>query len=376
MRGSDSIRVLVLEGPPRERGQIHGETLRAEIGDMVEAWKNDINRDLGVDPDLFLKEFIAKTDFLPAIRRWTPGLLEEVEGIAEGSGIAFNTILARQLSDEEPWFRLEKRYPVEISFGEQCSSVGVSPWNGHPAIVAQNMDSPGYYDGFQVLVHIKDPETRIEAFIFTIAGKLSLAGMNSRSMGMCCNTVLQLNYVKDGLPEDFVVRGFLAQPTLDEGLAFMRRVKHASGQNYIVGGPNRVLDLEISANKICEFTPYPGADRVYHTNHPLCNDDQSIWHKRWAMGTPAERQAVVARSTSLARFKTLESRLGDPHETITVERIRDVLSSHDGPVCLDGQGTQNITSGCLIMELSPAPVLHLSPGPPCSTPFKTYRFGA
>jgi hypothetical protein len=43
-------------------------------------------------------------------------------------------------------------------------------------------------------------------------------------------------------------------------------------------------------------------------------------------------------------------------------------------VCIDGDGDK-ITLGCLIMELSLPPVLHVAPGPPCSTPFATYAFG-
>lgn len=120
------IRVLVLEGRARERGRIHGETLRSEIRSMVGAWKQDIHDDLGMDPDLFLEEFIAETDFLPAIRRWTPDLLEEVEGIAEGAGVPFGTIFSRQLSDEEPWFRLEKK--VAAARSETGRSGGECLW--------------------------------------------------------------------------------------------------------------------------------------------------------------------------------------------------------------------------------------------------------
>jgi len=373
MGPSAAIRVLVLEGPPRERGRIHGETLRAEIRDMISAWKKDIHDDMGMDPDLFLQQFLAETDFLPAIRRWTPDLLEEVEGIAEGAGVDFGTILARQLSDEEPWFRLEKKLPVLLARSEKCSALGTGLRDGHPPIVAQNMDTPAYYDGYQILVHVKDPASSLEAFVFTIAGKISLAGLNNRAIGICCNSLLQLNYAQDGLPEDFIVRGVLARPTLDDALAFMRRVKHASGQNYILGGPERVLDLECSANKISEFTPSPGADRVYHTNHPLVNDDQAIWQRRLELAPPDVVQATLARSTTQARFNTLEELLGDPAETLTVERIKAVLSSHEGPVCVD-RGGSRITLGSLIMELSPSPALHLSPGPPCTTPFSTYTF--
>ena len=372
MQRSADIHILILEGSPRQRGQTHGESLKPLIHEHIDRWKHNIQTDLGMDPDVYLTQFIEETNFLPAIRRWTPDLLEEVEGIAEGAGLDFDTVFARQLSDEEPWFRLEKK--LERSWGapEQCTAVGVDSQGEMPAIVAQNMDTPSYYDGYQVLLHIKHPNSDLEAFVFTIAGKISLAGMNNAPFGICCNTVLQLDYAKDGLPEDFIVRGALAQPSFEESLAFLRQVKHASGQNYVIGGPERVLSLECSANTIVEFTPYPGANRVYHTNHPIVNDDQEIHRQRLAAMTSAQREALETAYTGYKRFQTMERHLGDPEELITIDKIKTALSSHDGPVCIDDP--KKITLGCLIMELSSNPTLQLASGPPCSTPFKTYTF--
>jgi hypothetical protein len=316
------IQVLVLEGRARQRGQIHGESLRPLIHEHIARWQDHLRQDMGMEPDAYLEQFFHETNFLPAIERWTPDLLEEVRGIAEGAGVDFK------------------------------------------------------YDGHQVLLHVKDPVSPVEALVFTVAGKISLAGLNNHGVGICCNTLIQLDFATDGLPEDFIVRGFLARSTLEDGLAFMRGVKHASGQNYVVGGPGRVLDLECSAHQICEFVPYPSADRVYHTNHPLVNNDQSLHQRRLAQMPPDVLKWYQERSTTFARLAALEKQLCDPTQTITVDKIKAALSSHAGPVCIDRGTSDLITLGCLIMELSPAPVLHLAPGPACSTPFKTYTFGA
>ncbi|MBX7236268.1 MAG: C45 family peptidase [Caldilineales bacterium] len=376
VRSSD-IPVLHLKGPARERGRAHGETLRASIHSMIEKWQANIAADLGTDPDLFLRQLVEETDFFPAVRRWTPDLLEEVEGIAEGAAAPFHIIFARQLSDEEPWFRWEKKlgrgwgWREPSGQAERCTSLGVQPAAGRPAIAAQNMDSPAYYDGHQVLLHITYPDSDLEALIFTIGGKISLAGMNNAPLAMCCNTVLQLDYAKDGLPEDFIVRGFLGQRHWQDGLAFLRRVKHASGQNYIVAGQDQVLSLECSAGGIADFVPYPGADRTFHTNHPLANDDQGIHRQRLAAMTPAQVAAYHASLTTHARFEALQRRFGRPEAPVTVEAIEEALSTHEGPVCIDGAGDK-ITLGCLIMAMTPAPTLSLAPGPPCSTAFATH----
>ncbi|MFZ5918215.1 MAG: C45 family autoproteolytic acyltransferase/hydrolase [Chloroflexota bacterium] len=369
------IPFLTLAGAPRERGRIHGETLRPTIHEHKARWQHELRSELGMEPEEYIALFLAETDFVPAIERWTPDLLEEVRGIAEGAGVGFEYTLVRQLSDEEPWYRFEKKIELGIRPPESCSALGAWHQRGGPPVIAQNMDSPAYYDDHQVLLHIQDPSSPVEALVFTVAGKISLAGLNNQGVGICCNTLLQLDYAIDGLPEDFIVRGFLAQPNLDEALGFMRRVKHASGQNYVVGGPDRVLDLECSAHKICEFTAYPGANRVYHTNHPLVNDDQERHNRRLSRMPPDILTWYKNRQTTYARFASLEKHLRDPARIVDIDTIKAVLSSHDGPVCIDKGTGVNITLGCLIMELSAEPVLHLSPGPPCSTPFNSYRFG-
>jgi hypothetical protein len=370
------FQVLQLEGAGRERGRIHGEALRHQIHQMVGQWKENIAQDLGMDPDEFLQELIQETDFFPAVRRWTPDLLEEVEGIAEGANLDFQTVFARQLSDEEPWFRMEKKYGRSWGWNEHCSAIGVNPQGELPAIAAQNMDTPAYYDGYQVLLHIKYPDSSLEVFMFTIAGKINLAGMNNAPVGINCNTVLPLNYCKDGLPEDFVVRGALEQTSLDDALKFMRRIKHASGQNYLMGGRERVLSLECSANRVVEYVMYPGANRVCHTNHPLANDDQSIHQQRMELEPEGQRStwndSTGARSNTHARFNYLHRELSNFDEIITIDKVKHLLSNHDAPVC--HHSDLKISLGCLIMEMGEIPALHLAAGPPCRTAFQTYTF--
>ena len=373
---AEDFQVLVLEGSAKERGRAHGEALRKEIQAMVGEWKENIYQDLRLDPDQFLTELVQETNFIPAIQRWTPALLEEVEGIAEGTGLDFNTIFARQLSDEEPWFRMEKRLGKCWGYPEHCSAIGCNPQEQAPAIAAQNMDTPAYYDGYQVLFHIKYPDSPLEILNFTIAGKIILSGMSNAGVAICCNTVLPLNYTKDGLPVDFVVRGALEQANLDAAVDFMYRIPHASGQNYLMGGPARVLSLECSANKVEEYQIYPNADRVWHTNHPLINDDCSFHEQRLALMPEEERTTWRGysgeRSNTHARFNYLDQALRNSTGCLSIECIQEHLSSHDAPVC--HHSDQAITLGCLIMELSDPPTMHLAPGPPCYTPFEIYQF--
>jgi hypothetical protein len=365
-RRSADIRVLKLSGSPRERGRQHGEAARELIRMMDVRWRDDVSRDTSLHPDDYARRLMDETGFVAAARRHAPALLEEVEGTAEGAGLDFRAAFARQLADEDWWFRFELKYGA--GSGEHCSSLGAFGQSDGSTLVAQNMDTPSYWDGGQVLLHQVYPDG-LEAFVFTAAGSLALCGLNNAGVGICCNTILQCNHSRRGLPEQFVVRSVLEQRALNGAERFVRAVPHASPQNYIIGGRERVVDLEVSAGQVAEFRPLP--NRVYHSNHPLVNDDQSQFRSLLNRLPEDLRAGMVSGSTTLTRLQTLETLLSDKSAPLTVEKVKAVLRTP--PVCV-AKDEKRITLGCAIMELAPAPRLHLSPGPPDITEFRTYEF--
>lgn len=365
--------VLILAGSPSERGRTHGEALRARIRDFLPRWKDELGKSTGLDPDRYLAEFIARTKFQPAINQWVPDLLEEVRGIAEGAAADFNAIYALQLGDEEWWYRRYRKFCRVPKNGERCSSLGVFAQAGRAALIAQNMDVPKYHDGYQTLLRLKHSDSDLESLVFTSAGLIALNGVNHRGVGVCVNALLQLDHAEDGLPVAFVIRRLLEQPALPDAIEFLHDIKHASGQNYIVGGTERVVDFECSAGEIAPTQP--GVTRLYHTNHPLVNDDQAMYQRFSASLTPEEKEAVAqGQGNTRVRFDFLERRMREMAAPITVADIKATLGSNEAPICRDRRHPSSVTLGCTIMELTTPPVLHLSPGPPTETDFLAFTF--
>jgi hypothetical protein len=120
------LKYLVLDGSPYNRGLVHGKTLKNEIREVVDRWKADIAKSSGMDSDTLIKKFIADTDFITAIEKWTPGLLEEVRGISDGSEIDFNTILTYNLPDEV-W------HYIDENISDKCSGIGISKRGNPPS---------------------------------------------------------------------------------------------------------------------------------------------------------------------------------------------------------------------------------------------------
>jgi isopenicillin-N N-acyltransferase-like protein len=379
-KGKEILPVIPLEGTPRERGRVHGETLRSQIKELVAVWKDDLRQNRRSEPDEYLMGFLEKTNFPQAIKKWTPGLLKEVEGIAEGAGVDFKTMPAFQFVDEEWWYGAyeypSKPIPLPADV-KHCSALAVFGQEGLPTFVAQNLDIPAFTDGSQALLRIKHQKSSLESLVFTYAGLVSLCGMNNHGVGQVVNALLQLNHRADGLPVAFINRGILERTSHDMAVRFLHDIKHASGQNYTIGGIQKASSYECSANKVSRFEPYEEATRLYHTNHPLVNDDQSIYKEM--LERVKERWQPKHPDNSDIRFMALEKRLKDPTKKITLDLIKETLRSKDdpqNPVCrekrADGRG--GFTSGCLIMELSEEPKLHLAPGPPCTTDFQIHSF--
>ena len=353
-----NLRVLTLQGTPYELGRQHGEALKQDIGALVGLWKEDIRKTYRVDPDAFIKKFLAGTDFENPIKKWTPQLWDELRGISEGSGIDFDTMFTFQLVDEV-WV-----LGREI-MAEKCTTIGLKKTERHPAVVAQNLDIPPFYHGFQTLLHIKDPDRDMETYLFTFPGFIAANGLNSHAVAVVVNAVQQLESSRDGLPVAFVIRGILDRKTFADAVRFIRTIKHGAPQNYLIGGSGGIGSYECSTTNVLEFTPFEGASFTYHTNHPLKNLNYSPGFMRYLDTRDLTPEDYERRCP---RFEALQGMFKDNSVTVDMKMLRDIFS--DRETIINNQGT----FGCTIMMLGERPELHISPGRPDQEPFQVFRF--
>jgi isopenicillin-N N-acyltransferase-like protein len=377
MKEFPSTHILTLSGQPRQRGRIHGESLRQEIREVLDRWKNLLEQRNKTSPDQFIRQFLGRTNFVPAIERWTPDLQEETKGIAEGANVDFTEIFAFQLQDEYWWFEQEEQ-PTQNN-PHRCSSIGWRGQAGRPGLVAQNMDLHMFLDGYQVVLRILENDSDRECLVFSAAGLLALNGMN-RSLGIVCNNLGQLNHSREGLPVAHVLRGVLEQDTLAEAISFLKNIRHASGQNYMLCDQSQITDQECSANQVMEYSPGERAWNSCHTNHPFTNSD---FRDEFKDLTP-EGQDLWEFSknndvNSCTRFEVLTAQLGGlDAEQADVEAAARLLRSHDSdshPVCRHPETNQGwMTVGTSIMTFGDSARLTVCPGPPCSSLFSEFSF--
>ena len=259
-------RALLLVGGPFERGRAHGKALKRQIHTVFGRWRAQLHALFsGVDQEgsaaasassevvdawvqHFANDFLAGTSYRLSIDKWAPGLLEEVDGMAQGAGIDAKQMLVFQLMDEY-WFHgqhvaadARQAAAAAAAQPEHCTAFGVpgEAAGKCPAVVAQTMDLESFRDGHQTVLHISGDSSRglPAALLFSHAGMVALCGVNSAGVACAVNNLSQLTHGTSGLPVAFVIRAVLQRNSLDEALAVLLEAQHASGQTYTIAGPD------------------------------------------------------------------------------------------------------------------------------------------
>ena len=362
--------VLELSGNGYERGLQHGKQLKEKIAAIYTKWKEVLRKDTRRDPDSVIADFLGNAAFKATVKHHTPDLWDEVRGIADGSGQKFDDVLAFQLVDEY-WAYLDK---LAQNKRDKCSSIGKAATGDQPTFVAQNIDLEQFRQGYQVLIHIKSSKNFPEQYIVSCAGLIGFAGTN-RNVGIVVNALMDLQTSTEGLPVAFIIRGTLAHEDPKKAMQFFRSIKHAAGQNYLIGLPDSVYDYEASANQLVRFLPVENTGLVYHTNHSLVNHDVKPWYEQY-------HQRVLAgqtkRGNSETRFAALEQRLNGPFENISVETFKSTLRSKDNersPVCNTyNENGHGFTFSSVIFSVGKKAFVQVTNGSPDAAEYEQYYF--
>jgi hypothetical protein len=187
---------------------------------------------------------------------------------------------------------------------------------------------------------------------------------------------MELQASKDGLPVAFVIRGILSKQTSEDALSFVKTVKHASGQNYIIGIQDSVYDFEASSGKVVRFLPNADLSGVvYHTNHALVNHDVKTWDVEY-------HKMVLAGETknlnSEIRYATVEKKLNIDDKKINVDLLKTILRSKDdiqNPICRSFTEVQGIfTFSSVLFTLTGKRSVLVTFGSPDQAEYQQYFF--
>lgn len=209
--------------------------------------------------------------FLPFLQENTPNLVEELHGVAEGSGIPFESILAINVR-------------TEISMGMIADGCTVAAWKTDDFMVAgQNWDvryvcsaDPEYLltrllqwecpqKGRLLLLHIKPNDGKPNMSFVTEAGLLTKSGINSSGVAVLLNAVICRGVNYSALPVHFALRLVLESQSRAEAVERICKSGACTAAHILVADDTGATSLEVSHLDTVKLEMVDG--QIAHTNH-------------------------------------------------------------------------------------------------------------
>ncbi|MBW2366611.1 MAG: hypothetical protein JRH15_01860 [Deltaproteobacteria bacterium] len=419
------MKIVKIEGSnPYERGLSHGRQLKEQIHEMLNiSQKRKANDNTETDYLKAVGDLMMKTPaVMDPINRYTPWLLDEIKGIAEAAEVDFVSLLAFQslhlqlvIDDLGLLKSLDSHDTDSTKASLGCTVVGGYQMDQNSTILAQNLDQTAVWDGYQVLFHIIEPENDLEIMTVAYPGFVGTLGLNNKGIGVCINSIpMYLNKELKGLPVIFLVRGLLSKSNIDEAIDFMEAQRLSSGVVCTVGDSSKIVCYECSPAKNVRFVPEKYPRYVYHTNHPLVNNDygplvkekleklestslyeitttdvgldkiqENLTDPEWLEKELPKYEFVGHLENSRVRLKTVQKYLDRHKDTLTVDDFKEIFSSKDddlNTVCMDCNDNplykilEINTNFSIIMDLSENPVFYVADGPPSRAEYKKFTF--
>ena len=207
-----------------------------------------------------------------AARAEFPRYLREIEGIADGAGLDFETVFLWNC-------RGDLRIPPDGAEAEGCTSVLRAPAGDGAALIAHNEDGAAELLGHCYWVSVTpDDGPAFESFMYPGMLPGHTFGANAAGLVQTINNI-RVHDLQPGVPRQIITRAVLGCRDLDAALGLLRRTDRASGFHHCLGqaGARRVVSVEAPASG-CRVREIDGV--AVHANHLIHPDfagtDQEI----------------------------------------------------------------------------------------------------
>ncbi|MEM2960098.1 MAG: C45 family peptidase [Candidatus Bathyarchaeia archaeon] len=245
-----------ISGKPFERGYQIGYKTKNQIRYTINVYER-IFKDC---TNLSWNEASSKVkDFIPYIEDFDHEIIEEIRGIAAGSGLREEDIITLNA-------RSEMIFTKQMLDG--CTSFALEPGvtTSGTTFIGQNWDWKRELKESIVILEIVQ-EGKPNVVMVTEAGIIGKIGFNSAGIGVCLNA-LATDKVKPGLPFHIVLRGMLNSENLGDSIEVVSHIPIAGAGNCMIGdAKGEIIDIEITPEDFDIL--YPSKGILVHTNHFL-----------------------------------------------------------------------------------------------------------
>lgn len=354
-----AMKVVHIYGTHRQMGQQIGEACREEIQRMLAIYRTTFDTAYDSLKVRWDDAVLQGMKYYPYAQEWTPQYVEELEGMAEGSGADFDDLMVLNC--------MEAITSDALHLG--CTSIAVSgelTEDGH-VLVGHNEDWLPEDEENTYLVHAS-PEKEPAFLAITYGGLLPNIGFNAEGIAQACDSVYP-NDPRVGVPRIFVSRKVLAMKRLADAIRAVLMRQRAAGYNHlIVDRSGEMYNIEVSARRFATIYGIDGY--LAHTNNYLTQRMKQVEDKTEDLIGARVR---VNRSIRLLRGKR-------PHSPETLKAILSDHMNHPNSICShtdpsDPPLDRQKTIASLVMDLSDLK-MEVCWGSPCESSYHTYRLEA
>jgi isopenicillin-N N-acyltransferase-like protein len=368
-----TLPTIELSGTHRELGRQHGEAARAQIQDSIAYYRESFKKITGLEWSEIKRN---APRWVAPIESYFPGITDEIRGIGEGAGVAFEEVLALNARGE-----LSTHNPFVDEAEEGCSSYALIPpasGDGH-VYCGQNWDWRCETAGTVILLRIAQPD-RPTIIMQTEAGQVGRHGANSAGIALNANG-LGTRWGKGiGVPQPVIRRKILESADMQTALRAVFDSRQSLCTNLLITHRDGfAIDLETTPDR--HGWMYPTDGLLVHTNHFIAFVPEQV--------ATSYRPFSV---NSLWRLPRLTAGLRAAREASDSQGVRDAIATalrdhfgYPNAVCKHGdentQGTDiNQTIASSIVDLTTGEYW-LAAGNPCEgeyvrLPWTLYEGGA
>lgn len=254
-------------------GLAHGKHAQPEIERSVAFYAAYFLKIVGLQWD----EIIKETDkYIPFLETNAPELLQEIKGVAQGSGKQYLEILALNI-------RTEIAFGLRIKTGtDGCTSLSYRP-DANTNILGQNWDwNYKQQPNLVALTIVPDAPGSPKIKMVTEAGIIGKIGYNEFGVGVCLNALLTPGVDYNKWPIHLALRKALTFTKSADALSFFEKAGCASSAHILISGRNSVaagMEFTCKGMRVVQ----PDADgNIVHTNNFVLEPyecPETIWLK-------------------------------------------------------------------------------------------------
>lgn len=257
-----------LSGSARERGRSYGSQAKDRIHKTLAHYKAQVGR-MQLDPSAVAAIVRLVT---PAVERFDASYLEEMRGIAEGAGVAYEDIFFVNARTEilKIAARPDLRAKLLGDSPDGCTAVTVMPSatkNGE-LIHAQNWDWKVECSETGVVLRILN-DNGPDILTYTEAGMMARSGFNTAGVAITGNNLeSDIDYSQVGVPLPMIRRKALECTHVAPAMAMVYSTPKTASNNMAVSHADGLaINFECAPSET--FMLYPEDGLLVHSNHWL-----------------------------------------------------------------------------------------------------------